>query len=276
MVFRKTTTKTTIKSESSPEPDTTESEASSKNETYTSVFSTSRKNKQLFVKSLKRACVVCKNIEETIKCMGPCQSYFHKECLAKSEERYFKSEPKNKKVKKPSGRSKKYSSKSTHKNVDASASVPQIVNDFKEENTGILYENGENFVSTGMKSEFKEECLNETIEENESHDQPKSDDVSENSNCILPEKVNTQELNKLESVVRDSIQEMEDKHFDPATETTLNSSSTPESNDSKYMCSLCKASKAKCFVCTLDIEDPGQKIVCKLCKLIIKYLFIWL
>lgn len=260
MVFRKTTTKTTIKSESSPEPDSTESEASSKNDTYTSVFSTSRKNKQLFVKSLKRACVVCKNVEETVKCMGPCQSYFHKECLAKSEERYFKSEPKNKKVKKSSGRSKRCNSKSTHKNVDASASVPQIVNNVKEENTDKLYENGENLESTNIKSEFNEECLNETNEENDSHDQPKSDD----------EKVNTQELNELESVVKDSIQKMENKHFDSAIETSLNSSVVPE-NDSKYMCSLCKVGKAKCFVCTLDIEDPGQKIVCKLCKLLLLF-----
>lgn len=37
--------------------------------------------------------MVCKNYDDTIKCMGECQSYFHKGCLAKSEESYLKREP---------------------------------------------------------------------------------------------------------------------------------------------------------------------------------------
>lgn len=65
----------------------------SENHSYRSVYLASKKNKQLFVKIYKNACVVCHDIDNTEKCTGPCQSYFHKNCLAKSEERY-KIEPK--------------------------------------------------------------------------------------------------------------------------------------------------------------------------------------
>ncbi|VVC34673.1 Zinc finger, PHD-type,Zinc finger, RING-type,PWWP domain,Zinc finger, RING/FYVE/PHD-type,Zinc [Cinara cedri] len=47
----------------------------------------SKINKQLyFVKIFERACVVCKQFNETIKCTGSCQKYFHKECFVISNQ----------------------------------------------------------------------------------------------------------------------------------------------------------------------------------------------
>ncbi|XP_050438298.1 histone-lysine N-methyltransferase NSD2-like isoform X2 [Adelges cooleyi] len=82
------TQKNSIKVENEHSPEPTKSVATSKTESYSSVYISSQENKELFVKTLKKACVVCENFKNTIRCTGLCQDYFHKECLAKSENRY--------------------------------------------------------------------------------------------------------------------------------------------------------------------------------------------
>jgi len=249
-----------VKNESSPEPtDTTESEESSKNETYSSVFLASTKNKQLFVKTLKRACVVCKNIEDTVKCTGPCQSFFHKECLANSEKRYHKSEPFIK-TKKKNGRSKKHNSKSTHKNGDSDDNDAHILHNTNEEK---LFEKN---VLAFQSSNNIEQCSSNVIEEDKLQ-QSIMDDLSMDKNCDVEDQL-FQVFDELESVNEDSIQETSEEKIVETSTKSLNMLDEKLSNDDlKYMCSLCRANKTNCFVCGLDIEDPAQKIVCKLCKL---------
>jgi len=264
VVFRKSTT---VKRESSPEPDTTESEASSKNETYNSVFITSTTNKQLFAKSWKRACVVCKNFKNTVKCMGPCQSYFHKECLNKSEERYHKtkSTPMTKlKTKKSSGRRKKHNSKITHKNEGAD--TPQLINNIKEVNTATLCKKEDDDIKSNCLMTLSQtQCSGYTNEETISPNQLESDSLFTNDSCIVTENENTQ--SELESVNEDSIQgTSEEKNVDTSI-VPINIDEKTPSDNLKYMCSLCKANKSNCFVCGLIIDDSGQKIVCKICKL---------
>lgn len=252
---------TTVKSESSPEPDTTESEASSKNETCISLFLASKKSKKLFIKTLKRACVVCKNIENTIKCSGPCQSYFHEECFDKSHERYHKSEPKNK-IKKPHSRRKRRYSKVSHKKKEAS-SVPKIM---KNDN--------ENIDKVHEQDDFIEQSSDHANVENKLQDEPKPDHSSKSINCIYTDNENTSGLSELESVNKDSIPDINTCSGDEKNVNNLigsqNISITNDkttNGDLKYMCSLCKANKLNCFSCGLEIDDLGQKIICKICKL---------
>lgn len=265
MVFRKSTT---IKCESTPEPDTTESEASSKSETYSSVFLSSTKNKQLFEKSLKRACVVCKNINDTVKCKGPCQSYFHKECLIKSEERYHKTKtiPMNKiiKKKKKVGRRKRTYSKATQKNECSIIDVPQSIDIIQTENAAELIDNDDDIKLNNLKTLSQPECSSYTIDESILlHQRP--DDLLINSSCNLTEHENTQ--SELESVNEDSIQgTSEEKHVDTSI-VPVNIDEKIALDDPKYMCSQCTSDKINCFVCGLVIEDSGQKIACKICKL---------
>lgn len=269
---------TSVKNESSPEPDTTESEASSKNteseassktDTYSSVFLASTKNKQLFAKNFKRACVVCKNSDDTVKCIGPCQSYFHKDCLAKSEERY-KKELDVEKIKKLPSRSKKHYSKSVRKNKAHDVNVSQIEQDINDENPVVNSKEDNSALESfnDTKCLTIEESFGESNEEDKSFDQSKSDDLSKISSSILTGSENSQEIVKLESVNEDSIQETsDDKMIDIPTKPTNAANEKIFKDDSKYLCSLCKANKTHCFVCGLDIEDNEQKIVCKLSKL---------
>ncbi|XP_026815267.1 histone-lysine N-methyltransferase NSD3-like isoform X2 [Rhopalosiphum maidis] len=251
---------TTVKRESSQEPDTTESEASSKNETYSSVFLTSSKNKQLFTKTWKRACVVCKNIKNTIKCMGPCQSYFHKECLDKSEERYHQTKSiAMTKIKKPSGRRKRNYSKIIQKNEDSISEIPQLINNIKEENTSKLFKENNEIKSNGLSDT---QCSGYTNEETISLNQLESDDLFKNDNCILTENENTQ--SELESVNEDSIQGTSEEKNVNTSIVPINSDEKIPLDNLKYMCSLCKADKTNCFICGLVIDDSGQKIVCKI------------
>lgn len=241
--------------------DTTESEASSKSsksDTYNLIFLATTKNKQLFVKTLKRACVVCKNFEDTVKCTGLCQSYFHKECLAKSEDRYNKDEPIIK-VKKTPCRSKKHST-FAHKNGHVSDPLINI----KEENADELYEKYDKFKSlNNTKSLSIEQCLSHSNEEDKLPDILVSNDLSKKKISITIDDESTQQLSELDYVDRDLIQETPE---DTIIETSIKPTTT-EDNELKYMCSLCKANKTNCFECGLDIEDSTQKIACKLCKL---------
>jgi len=264
-----------VKNESSPEPDTTESETSSKNETYSTVFLASTKNKHLFVKSTKKACVVCKNITDTMKCSGPCQSYFHKECFNKSEERYL--EPINKIISKR----KKQCLKSTLKNEDSIVSSTIIENN-SQEKSNVKSAEGDNFLSkplNGMNSISEDNSKNDNL-----YDKQKSGDISNNLNGILVKNENTQ----LENINKDLI-ELKNEKKELIYLTNANKGLVPEiskektvdhsvktenvtvekvlKDDKLNMCSLCKANKTNCFLCGLNIEDPGQKIVCKLCKL---------
>lgn len=266
MFFRKSTT---VKRESSHEPDTTESEASSKNETYSSVFLTTSKNKQLFTKTWKRACVVCKDIKNTIKCLGPCQSYFHIECLDKSEERYHQTKnisPMIKiKIKKTSGfgRRKRNYSKILQKNEDSISDIPQLIDDIKEENTIQLSKEDNEIKSNGLSdTQFSGYTNEETMSLNELE----SDNLFKNNSCIINENENTQ--SELESVNEDSIQETsEEKNIDVPI-VPINIDEKIPLDNLKYMCSLCKANKTNCSICGLVIDDSGQMIVCKICKLI--------
>lgn len=240
MVFRKLM----VKSESSPEPDTTESETSSKNENFSSLIVTT-KNKQLFVRTLKRACVVCNNIENTIKCSGSCQSYFHEECLNKSEQRYHKNEPKIEIKKTHSRRKRRFSKKK-----DIVSDVLENINE-------------------------------ESNKEDKMPDQSISDELSKNINGIYPDNDNTKGLSELEILDKDSIQEINtspiDENNDDLIKLQNNSVNNEKSkSDSKYMCSLCKANKIYCFSCGLDIDDLEQKIVCKICKLYYCYFYLYL
>lgn len=257
----------TTKSESSPEPETTESEASSKNETYSSVFIASTKNKQLFIKILKRACVVCKNIENTVKCTGSCQSYFHEECLTISEERYRKSEPKIVIKNKKHGRRKRHYSKCTNKKRDSDANL-QVINDTNEENFNKLYEkdNDASKPINDLNSVLKEQCFDST-DKSKSLENPTSD-LFKDKNCILITNEDTQQLNELEIANKEPIQEMSKEKLINPSMKSVNEKVSKE--DSKHMCSLCKAEKTYCFACGFNIEDHGQKIMCKMRKLLLK------
>lgn len=260
MVFRKSTT---VKNESSPEPtDTTESEASSKSSKCDTIFLNSTKIKQLFTKTLKRACVVCKAIEDTVKCMGPCQSYFHKECLANSEERYHKSESQPK-INKTLGRSKKRHSKFIHKNEHNIDLNGLQMNTTKENTDELVKKDDESKSLNDIKSLSVEQCPSYTNEKDKSLDHSISDDLSINKSYINIDDENTQQLSELESLNGVLVQEkIVDASIKPITINNENISD----DDLKYMCSLCKANKTNCFECGLDIEDSTQKIACKLCK----------
>jgi len=264
VVFRKYTT---VKHESRPESDTTESEAPSKYEIYSSFFLTSSQKKQLFTKTWKRACVVCKNIKDTVKCMGPCQSYFHRECLNMSEERYnrTKSIPMTTtKIQKPSGRSTRHYSKITQKNEGSIVDNPQLINNLEEENTVKLFKKDHDVKSNGLQTLSQTQCSSYTNKETISLNQIESDELFKNDSCILTENDNTQ--SELESVSEDSISgTFEEKNVTPTV--PINIDDKLSFYNFKYMCSLCKAGKTNCFVCGLDIDDPRQKIVCKICKL---------
>ncbi|VVC28087.1 Hypothetical protein CINCED_3A006750 [Cinara cedri] len=243
---------TTVKCESSPEPDTTESEASSKNDLYNSSFFTaSKKNRQLFLKIFKRACVVCKNFDDTIKCTGPCQGYFHKECLDKSEERYFKSEPLVKLKKTPGKRTKKQHSK-FKKSKNLNSNVPNII----ENNSGELGNKDNNLVSV------TESNIESSNEDDKLHTQPESNDLSSNIKLVPSENDNIQQFSELENVNQDSVKEISDEKV--VDTPVVSTNELVLKSEPKYKCSLCAANKTNCFVCGLDIEDTKQKVVCKL------------
>lgn len=253
MVSRKSTS---VKNESSSEPDTTESEASSKNETYSTVFLASTKNKQLFVKSAKKACVVCYNIEFTVKCLGPCQSYFHKECLSRSEERYFKPIVENIENKK-NGKRKRYYSKSTNRNEDSNTNVLEIKQETNEEvaDQKILKDNPDSLPkSNGIKSI----CSNQSSDDEFSEKQ-KNSDIPSDTNSILAE-------NECENVDKDIVPTTSKELSVDSSVISMDIVNEKVSLDDTLMCSLCKAKKTICFVCGVNIEDSEQKIVCKLCK----------
>lgn len=261
MIFRKSF----VKNESSPEPDITESKECSKSETYSTVFLASTQNKELFVKNVKRACVVCKSITKpTQKCLGPCQNYFHEECFAKSEERYYKQDPII--YKKVSKRKRQYS-KSTRKTEDSIDDIAQIEHDIHKENTDQVYIN-DNLISKSsieMKILSEEQTVDDSNIEDESHYQTDSNSLSDNTNSIFVKQENTQELSKLENSSKDLVS----KTFeDTVTDFSVRSINVRDDELSiQHMCSLCKADKTYCFVCELAIKDREQKVVCKLGKL---------
>lgn len=162
MVFRKSTT---VLHKSSPEsPGQLQSKASSKNKTYSLVYSSNIKSSELFIKTSKRVCVVCEKIDSTVKCKGPCQSFFHKECLNKSEERYHK---------KTLSCCKTNKTKTTKKKK---GNIPQIINSIKDEKTDKLTKNGDKVKTKSLKS----------------------DDIFKNNSCILTDIANSQ--NKFKNV----------------------------------------------------------------------------
>ncbi|XP_025406749.1 uncharacterized protein LOC112680773 isoform X2 [Sipha flava] len=254
-------TSTKNKSESSPEPDTAESEVSSKNETFSSIYVASTKNKQLFIKTLKRACVVCKNIEDTIKCMGPCQSYFHKECLDKSEERYHKSEPKIKIKNKKYGRSKRQYTKSSVKNRNSVTCVPQLTKNINDTDIDELNEKDNTVTKSlnGLKSLPNEQ--GDLGEEIKVHDLLELNKTEKDSKIIIGN-VHEIELNEIENLSKESIEE----NSDPPIISTDSSVSKEKLSkpDLQYLCSLCRVDKTYCYICGLDIEDSGQRIACKI------------
>lgn len=263
MVFRKSI----VKNESSPEPDITESKLCSKSETYSTVFIASTKNKQLFVKNFKRTCVVCKSSEDTQKCRGPCQSYFHKDCLAKSEERYYKQEPI---ICKKGPKRKRQCSKSTRKTEDSIDDISQTEHDIHKENTDQVYIN-DNLISKSpikIKTLSEEQTVDDSNIEDESHDQTNSNSLSHNTNSIFVKNENTQELSELENSSKDLVSKtFEDTVTDSSVRSINVRNDKLSVDDIKHMCSLCKADKTNCFVCGLAIKDPEQKVVCKLGKL---------
>lgn len=247
-----------MKNESSPEPD-------SKSETYSTVFLASTKNKQLFVKNAKRACVVCKGIEDTQKCRGPCQNYFHKKCLAKSEERYKQDPIVDKRVSK---RKRQYT-KSTRKIEDSIDDIPQTEHDIHKENTDQVYIN-DNLMSKSpieMKTLSEEQTVDDSIVEDESHDQTDSNSLSDNTNSIFVKNENTQELSELKNSSKALISKTFEDTVTDSSVRSINVKNNKLSYDIKHMCSVCKADKTYCFVCDLAIKDPEPKVVCKLGKL---------
>lgn len=99
------------------------------------------------------------------------------------------------------------------------------------------------------------------------HNQPKSDGLSNNLNCILVENENNG-LISLQNANNGSVTEMSKKEIvDPSVKNENMTVEKVFKDDKHNMCSLCKANKTHCYVCGLNIEDPEQKIVCKLCKL---------
>lgn len=264
----------TTKRESSLEPDTTESEASSKNETYSSVFIASTKNKQLFVKILKRACVVCKSTENTVKCTGSCQSYFHEECLTISEERYRKSVPKSVIKNKKHGRRKRHYSKCSIKKRDSVANL-QVINNSNEENIDQLYEKDDVTSKSinDLNLLLKKQCFDRT-DKSKSLENPTSDglsDLSKDKNCIFITNDDTQQLNKLDTLNKEFPEISKEKIINSSMKSVNEKVSK---DDSKFICSLCKADKVYCFACGFNIEDHGQKIMCKMRKLLIKQVVI--
>lgn len=259
LIFRKSI----VKNESSPEPDTTESKECSKSETYSTVFLASTKNKELFVKNVKRACVVCKNMEDTFKCMGPCQSYFHKNCLVKSEERYYKQEP----IKNKRGGPKRKRQLSC-KTEDSIDNIPQTEHDIQKENTDQVYIN-DNLISKSsieMKSS-EEQIVDDSNIEDESNDQTESNSLSDDTNSIYVKNENTLVLSELENSSKDLVSKTSEDTVTTSVKSINVRNDKLSIYDIKHMCSLCKADKTYCFVCGLAIKDPEQKVVCKLGKL---------
>lgn len=193
--------------------------------------------------------------------MGPCQSYFHKECLDKSEERYHKSEPKIKIKNKRYGRSKRQYIKSSVKNCNSDTCVPQIIKNINDTDTDELHEKESNTNSlNGLKSLPKEQGdLNEEIKVELELNK------TENDNKTTIENVNNTELNELENVSKESIKETISDSLITPTDSSVCKEKLPKP-DLKYLCSLCKVDKTYCYVCGLDIEDSGQRIACKICE----------
>lgn len=192
--------------------------------------------------------------------MGSCQSFFHKECFAKSEERYHKNDPMIKFKKMTGKRTKRHYSKSRkHKNLNLNVST--IIESISVK----LCNPDDGFVTvSNVKSP-----LDDTIKEDTLHDQPKSDDLSINIKCISSENDNIQQFNELENVNEDSIHELPGKKIVDMPNTSNSILLTNEqvfTSESKNICSLCEANRTICFVCGLDIVDSEQKLVCKLCK----------
>lgn len=195
--------------------------------------------------------------------MGPCQSYFHQECLAKSEKRYYKSEPLIKLKRTTNKRTKRHYSKSK-KAKNLNTRVSTII----ESNPDKLCNKDDSLASVIMVSNMKS-CSDDPKEEDKLQNQLTSNDLSANINCIPSENDNVQLFNELENANEDSVQEIPKEKVVDIPNKCIDISSNNEQvfkSESKNICSLCKANKTNCFVCGLDIEDPKQKLVCKLCK----------
>lgn len=195
--------------------------------------------------------------------MGPCQSYFHKECLDKSEERYHKSEPKiKKKNRKPHGRPRKHYNKSSLKSCNSVTNVPQITSDINNPNKNELHEKVDDIVAKSFNGLMTlpniQGELNKGID-----DQLEPDKIKKEN--ITIENVNNPGLIELENMAKDSIEENIGDTAIASTDSSVSKEKLSKVN-LKYLCSLCKADKTICFVCGLDIEDSGQKITCKICK----------
>lgn len=166
------------------------------------------------------------------------------------------------KIKKP-GRRKRHYSKITQKNEDSAADNPQLINSIKEEDTDKFFEKDKEIKSNGLRTLSPTPCSSYTNEETKSLNQFESAKIK-NDPCILTDNENTQ--SELESVNEYSIWgTSEEKNVTQIVPINIDEKLPLE--NSKYMCSLCKADKTNCFVCGLVIDDSGQKIVCKICKL---------
>lgn len=165
------------------------------------------------------------------------------------------------KIKKP-GRRKRHYSKITQKHEDSAADNPQLINSIKEEDTDKFFEK-ENEIN-GLRTLSPTPCSSYTNEETKLLNQFESDKLFKNDPCILTENENTQ--SEVESANEDSIRgTSEEKNVTQIV--PINIDEKLPLDNLKYMCSLCKADKTNCFVCGLVIDDSGQKIACKICKL---------
>lgn len=170
--------------------------------------------------------------------------------MANSEKRYHKTEP-IKTIKK-NGRSKRHNLKSAHKNGDSHNDAHVICNTNEEKCIDKLCKTNDDLASQSLNS--IEQCSSSTNKNDK--------------NCDVTKNEITQGLIEFEDVNEGSIRETsEETIVETSSIKSLNMTDEKESkHDLKLMCSLCKANKTNCFICGLDIDDPGQKIVCKLCK----------
>ncbi|XP_050428215.1 histone-lysine N-methyltransferase NSD2-like isoform X2 [Adelges cooleyi] len=256
-----------IEKESSSEPETTESETSSRNDNYSSVFLANQTNRELFVKTLKKACIVCENYQNTIRCTGTCQNYFHKECFAKSGEKSSCQNQPTKAIKKP-----KYSVRSKRRRSKSLKNKPKYTNSTLNNET-IGQELAEEINDDINNVNDNSNCIDSTSETvslsikdgSSSSDQSKSDKLTE-----IVEQVNIQQPDSSESAYEETVfktsEEKIEKMFNKPKKMSINGIKPVKHIDSEYMCNLCKANKVNCFSCGLNIDkDSEQKFfTCKL------------
>ncbi|XP_050534604.1 histone-lysine N-methyltransferase NSD3 isoform X3 [Daktulosphaira vitifoliae] len=230
------------KSESSPEPDTTESETSSKNETYSSVFLASQKNKQLFVKIPKKACVICEKFENTLICSGTCQNYFHKECLDKSRDKHNSSDQSILEAKhqaRQATRSKRqYSKINRNDNIVNSNGLETVIED---KNLNIEDNVDESLNNQLIPDENKN---NDNLDNDQSIEDKKNKNVNDKLVIKTTDNLNNESFNKLEAKSENGFL----------------------TGDLDYMCNLCRNKRINCFSCGLCIDKNSDKkyFTCKL------------